>query len=192
VSAPASARSLAARKAAATRSRRREEARLLEKEKRERAARDAIATMERERAAGALHPSTDVERAVVGVARAALVRARSRGLPYDVDLPRKMLQICREQGGRCALSGLPFSLAVMGAGAAPHPLAPSVDRIDSAGGYTAENTRLIAWAVNCFCGVWGSAVALELARGMIATAAGGLPPGARDVAARVASRSLCV
>ena len=31
-----------------------------------------------------------------------------QGLPYDVDLPRKMLKICREQGGRCMDCGVPF------------------------------------------------------------------------------------
>ncbi len=132
----------------------------------------AWATRRREPSDGiyALNPGTDVERAVIRAAQGALARARRVGLPYDLDLPMAMLDAYRTQEGRCALSGLPLSLEIKGAGAAPRPFAPSIDRIEGAKGYTRENTRLVAWAVNCLCGVWGSETALEIARGIVATA----------------------
>jgi hypothetical protein len=43
--------------------------------------------------------------------------------------------------GHCAVSGLPFSNAVIGDGRARRPSAPSLDRIDPAQGYTGEARR---------------------------------------------------
>jgi hypothetical protein len=131
------------------------------------AARRAHETRRREIMSERLDPKNAIEVAVVRASRGALARARSNGLQYDVDLPGVMLQACRLQGARCGLSGVPFSLEVIGAGAAPRPFSPSVDRISSAAGYTTANCRLVAWAVNCFCGVWGAPEAIQLARGMV-------------------------
>jgi hypothetical protein len=130
-------------------------------------------TMRREQAFGRLDPKDDVEKAVVEGARGAIARARSKGLPYDEDLPRLMLARCRNQAGRCAMSGEPFSLEVMSRGKVPlKPLGPSIDRIDSQRGYTLDNCRLIAFALNAFFSDWGSDVALRLARGLCADASG--------------------
>ena len=159
-------RSAAAQKAAATRQRNALERRRLEAEKRSSASREARETIRRELAAGTLDPSSDVEHAVVRAARAAQARARRGGLDWERELPRLMLEVCRLQGARCALSGVSFSMEALGHGAAPRPFAPSIDRIDSRLGYTLENCRLIAWALNVFFGVWGSDVALRLARGL--------------------------
>ena len=83
-----------------------------------------------------------------------------------------MLAVCRTQGGRCAISGVQFSMEIMGHGAAPRPFAPSIDRIDSGGGYNRENCRLIAWGLDVFFAVWGAEAALKLARGLVKYADG--------------------
>ena len=68
-------------------------------------------------------------------------------------------------------------MEVFGDGAAPRPFAPSVDRISSSAGYTVENCRLVCWAVNSFLGVWGTAIAIEIARGIVSVADAGTDKG---------------
>ena len=111
--------------------------------------------MRRERDAYSVDPKNEVEAAAVRAAQAAMSRARRSGLPFDPDLPATLLAALRAQEGRCALSGVPLTIEVHGAGAAPPPFAPSIDRIRSEGCYTGGNCRVVAWAVNCFCSVWG-------------------------------------
>jgi hypothetical protein len=43
---------------------------------------------------------------------------------------------------------------------------------DPRGGYTRGNIRVICWAANCLLSTWGDEVALDIARGIIGTAAG--------------------
>lgn len=66
--------------------------------------------------------------------------------------PERLFQ---EQQGRCAISGLPFSLASFDDVLVKHPFAPSLDRISSRGGYTPGNVRLVCIAVNFGMGQWG-------------------------------------
>ncbi len=54
----------------------------------------------------------------------------------------------QQQGGSCAISGLPFSLAEFAGVLVKHPFAPSLDRIASQGGYIADNVRLVCISVN--------------------------------------------
>lgn len=108
-----------------------------------------------------------MEAAVLKAARSRRSYARSRGIPFDEDLPSAMLQRYRETGGRCEVSGLTLADDVLGHGAAPRPFQPSVDRIDSTLGYTKDNCRLVCWAVNCFCGTWGLEIATEIAHGIV-------------------------
>lgn len=58
----------------------------------------------------------------------------------------------------CAVTGIPFVYDVPG-----HPLMPSLDRIDSSKGYTADNVRLVCWAVNCAASTWGLEAYLAIA-----------------------------
>ena len=48
-----------------------------------------------------------------------------------------------------------------------HPFAPSLDRISSRGGYTADNVRLVCIAVNFGMGQWGEELYLTFARAAV-------------------------
>ena len=52
-----------------------------------------------------------------------------------------------QQGWRCAISNLPFTLEKID-GLRVMPYSPSVDRIDNSAGYTPENVRLVCAALN--------------------------------------------
>jgi hypothetical protein len=89
------------------------------------------------------------------VAAGAMQRARARGLPVDPDLVALTFELFDAQGARCALTGIGFDLRVVGIGQARRPFAPSLDRIDSSGGYTRDNTRLVCQAVNFALNAFG-------------------------------------
>lgn len=50
--------------------------------------------------------------------------------------------------GRCEVTGIEFFVAKRGPG--PHPMSPSIDRVDGTKGYTTDNCRFTLWAVNAF------------------------------------------
>lgn len=55
---------------------------------------------------------------------------------------------------RCPVLGLPFVFGVSGVKGAPHPLSPSLDRIDASKGYTDANTRVVSYFVNVAKNAW--------------------------------------
>ena len=54
----------------------------------------------------------------------------------------------------CPVAGLTFVLTGERANGAPHPLSPSLDRIDPKQGYTDENTRVVCNFVNVAKNAW--------------------------------------
>jgi hypothetical protein len=68
-----------------------------------------------------------------------------------------------ECGGCCAVSGLPFSLQVVGDGQAKRPFAPSLDRIDRHKPYQRGNVRLVVSIANFAMNAWGEEPLLQLA-----------------------------
>ena len=110
----------------------------------------------------------DIRHVLQSVVNGAQSRARRAGRPFDPDLMSLALSLFEAQGGRCALSGLRFDLRIVGNGKARRPFAPSLDRIDSTGGYTRDNVRLVCQAVNFALNAYGEDTLREIA---VATAA---------------------
>lgn len=79
-------------------------------------------------------------------------------------------EMVKRAGGRCELTGIPFSREIVSSVRSREtPWFPSVDRIDSAQGYTAVNTRLVCLAVNIALNVWGATIFDRIAHGYFAT-----------------------
>ena len=91
-------------------------------------------------------------RALTTVARH---RAKVRGLQFDLD-PENIQQ--RVDAGACELTGIPFDLTKPRAWNAP-----SLDRIDSTGGYTTDNVRVVLYSLNVMANTWGPQRILEIA-----------------------------
>lgn len=86
----------------------------------------------------------DGESHFTAMERQARLRAAKAGRPYDLP-PGWMKAQYDRQGGLCAVSGV-----YMVKDRDKHaPNAPSIDRIDSTGGYTKRNCRLVTYIVNC-------------------------------------------
>ncbi len=102
--------------------------------------------------------------------RALVPRSRHRagrsGLMHDLPADQGW-QLFQQQQGLCAISGLAFSLAEFSGVLVKHPFAPSLDRISSQRGYTAENVRLVCIAVNFGMGQWGEELYLTFARAAV-------------------------
>lgn len=89
-------------------------------------------------------------------------RAKKKGWPCDVT-PTWIARQLERQHYACAITGIAFS-ARNPAGAHKRPFMPSLDRIDSAKGYTTDNLRIVCVAVNTLIQDWGAEVFLEIAR----------------------------
>ncbi|HRG71536.1 MAG TPA: hypothetical protein PLH95_07845 [Thauera aminoaromatica] len=74
---------------------------------------------------------------------AARWRAEQKGLPFDLTK-----QWVLDRISRCEVTGLALSMEPM-PGSRQNPFGPSLDRKDCAKGYTTENTRVVAWGLNC-------------------------------------------
>lgn len=72
--------------------------------------------------------------------------------------------VCLRSGGRCELTGIPFSDALTNG---RRPYFQSIDRIDCARGYTIDNVRLVCLAVNIAISNWGDQVLAQIAIGLV-------------------------
>lgn len=78
----------------------------------------------------------------------------------------QMVAMVRRSNGRCEVSGVEFRRSDQ-ARFHRQPFAASIDRIDSAQGYTWENCRLVCVAVNAALNTWGDAVLREIVISMV-------------------------
>ncbi len=93
---------------------------------------------------------------------AARVRARAKGVVFDLDSQAiDDLQRVIDRG-ICELSGLPFVLD-----GPRSAFSPSLDRIDPALGYVACNVRIVLHALNAALGDWGEDVFGKIAEAFV-------------------------
>src|SRR6266403_1510945 len=95
----------------------------------------------------------------------ARVRARRLGLDFDLPIDWVRNQLER---GTCAVTGIPFDLAI-GLGSRFHSkYAPTIDRIDPSRGYVSRNCQVVICQYNAAKGAWAHDDVISLARTLIA------------------------
>jgi len=95
------------------------------------------------------------ERRGYALVNVAKHRAKARGIAFNLE---PALIQARIDVGKCELTGIPFDLTT-----AWSWNAPSLDRIDSSGGYTMNNVRVVLYAVNVMANTWGHGRIMEIA-----------------------------
>lgn len=98
----------------------------------------------------------------------AAERAKIKGRGFDLDMEWALDQVIAS-GMRCPMSGIPFFMSVPETNRGVHPYAPSIDRVDSALGYTRDNCRVVVFALNAMMLDWGEEVFARVANGYRST-----------------------
>ena len=93
-------------------------------------------------------------------------RADANKLTFTISL-QFVRNLLNAQGGRCAVTGIPFTLKSNGKNWRREPYRPSLDRIDSARGYEPDNCRIVCVAVNTALNEWGDEVFWTIVRGAV-------------------------
>lgn len=92
--------------------------------------------------------SDPVEDKFIRLRNTLLMRHKRKGFSGEVVSTRELIDRYKSTNSRCYYTGLEYSLFDKG------PLQMSVDRVDSSLGYTADNTVLCCWFVNCAKNEW--------------------------------------
>lgn len=94
-------------------------------------------------------------------------RAKWKNIEFSITL-NDIDELINKSKGKCSLTGIPFDLYRIKDGKCRvRPWAPSIDRIDCSHGYTANNIRLVASAVNIALNDFGEEVLTRIAMGII-------------------------
>jgi len=93
--------------------------------------------------------------------RRALKRKISFSLTY-----KDMVTIVLNTGGRCEITGIPFSFNKI-EGARVPPYKPSMDRINNTAGYSIGNCRFVCFCANVAINAWGDQVLEKMAKGFL-------------------------
>lgn len=132
---------------------------------------DARGGLAPQRPAGALvdeqpDPSDVWKGSISTMLKGARYRSTVSGLQFDLK-PSDLSKMINMQGGRCALSGIPFSLH---GSITRRPFVPSIDRIDNAKGYLLKNVRLTCAIVNTARADWSEKSFLMMCAAVVAKA----------------------
>jgi hypothetical protein len=91
----------------------------------------------------------------------AIYQARKRSI---VPISREAaLALWTRSGGKCEVSGIPFTLERAPKRFARRPWAPSIDQIQAGKGYGLDNLRVVCIAVNFAMNHWGEDVLYRIA-----------------------------
>lgn len=93
---------------------------------------------------------------------------RARAMNRDFSLTREDIA-GRIAGGRCEATGIAFDMSPGSDKHHANPWAPSLDRRDSAKGYTLDNVQVVCAAYNYAKSEWSADVLLRLARAIVDT-----------------------
>ena len=91
--------------------------------------------------------------------------AKRRHIPFSLTR-QEFREIVERSQGRCMMTGIEFEFERY-EGSCRRPFAPSLDRIKSTEGYTADNCRLICVLVNLALNQWGSGPLMRVARHLV-------------------------
>lgn len=98
--------------------------------------------------------------------------AKSKKLMVEVSLD-EIISLAHEQKWRCAVTNIKLDILKID-GRRRRPFAPSLDRINSSGGYTKDNVRIVCLATNLALNEWGDEVFWKLAEGYLKSKISGL------------------
>lgn len=106
---------------------------------------------------------------LMGLLSTAKKRAAKSGKEFELTIEWAVERF-EAQSGVCLLTRIPFVLERGGYNERfHHPYAPSLDRIDSGGGYTIANTRLVCTIVNLALNRFGDEALRRMCEGYIST-----------------------
>lgn len=91
--------------------------------------------------------SADVNKFLRHLTTTSRTRAGRIGVPFTIT-PTQIRDLWKKQGGRCAISGVVMTHAIGDGTILSSGYNASIDRIDSAGGYTPNNVQLVCGRVN--------------------------------------------
>jgi hypothetical protein len=97
-----------------------------------------------------------------GLLAGARSRARKQKVTFALDEAAFHAR-WNELGGRCAVSGLPFTNEQFPQALVRHPFRPSLDRIDPGGAYAWDNVKLVCVCANFSMNEWGLSTLVRLA-----------------------------
>jgi len=118
-------------------------------------------------------PEVVMKKSIISAWRKARAGAKRRSIAFAISI-EDVIKCAAANDYRCELTGLPMSLDRT-PGWYHRPFAPSVDRKDSAKGYTRSNVRVVCHAVNMALGEWGEVVFRAVAKGYAARNFGHAP-----------------
>lgn len=103
---------------------------------------------------------TDIRYRINALVINARCRSSKQGLQFDIDTDF-MLDLWKDQDGKCALSGRTFTLDYNENGG-PHQNGPSIDKIVPELGYIRGNVRFVTYHVNTALSNFGDSALIAL------------------------------